>query len=496
VGAIFVSYRRSDSQGEAGRLFDDLVKHFGDNMVFMDVAGIEAGRDFRKVIEENVAGCGVLLVVMGPEWLNAKDENGVRRLDDPSDFVRLETASALRRDIPVIPVLVRGAAMPHAEQLPEDLKDLAYRNCCELTHARWKSDIQLLVDALRRLVGDSGQSEKKVAAKQSTASSQRDTPKPEVSGSAQLANATSTQIDPATMQRVGRELALHIGPIADIVVRRVAPRCSSTEDLYLKVAEEIESRQEREKFLSNRNSLSSTARSGVEGSGRTPTNTPAALASPPLSQENRLESRTIPATGKPRPNQSKYLLLGGAVVLLVLALALAAHFASSRGTGSTHAAQASHPETRVAESAPVKSDASAAVTGDSGVSTVPGGVPKDSMNSGVEDNVGSTKAALKVATPQRARVSQDVSASLLIRKVVPIYPPTAQQARVQGAVVLQAEISKDGAVEELRGISGHPLLIPAAIEAVKQWQYKPYVLNGEPVAMDTTITVDFTLKSQ
>ncbi len=123
MGAIFVSYRRSDSQGEAGRLFDDLVKHFGDNMVFMDVAGIEAGRDFRKVIEENVAGCGVLLVVMGPEWLNAKDENGVRRLDDPSDFVRLETASALRRDIPVIPVLVRGAGMPHAEHLPKDLKD-------------------------------------------------------------------------------------------------------------------------------------------------------------------------------------------------------------------------------------------------------------------------------------------------------------------------------------------------------------------------------------
>jgi hypothetical protein len=72
LGAIFVSYRRSDAQGEAGRLFDDLVKHFGDQMVFMDVAGIEAGRDFRKAIEESVAKCGVLLVVMGPEWLNAK----------------------------------------------------------------------------------------------------------------------------------------------------------------------------------------------------------------------------------------------------------------------------------------------------------------------------------------------------------------------------------------------------------------------------------------
>ena len=384
--------------------------------------------------------------------------------------------------------------MPHAEQLPEDLKELAYRNCCELTHARWKSDIQLLVDALRRTVGDSGQSEKKVATKQPTASSQRGTPKPEASGSAQLANATSARIDPATMQRVGRELALHIGPIADIVVKRVAPRCSSTEDLYLKVAEEIESRQEREKFLSNR--LSSTVRSDVEVSARTPTHASAALGSLPISQENRAESRTIPATGMPRPNQSKYLLLGGAVALLVLALVLVVHFAPSKGTESTHAAQASQQETHTAESAQVKSDTSAAVMGNSGGSSISGGVPKDSMRAGVEDNVGSTNAALKVAMPQRARVSQDVSAGLLIRKVVPVYPATAQQARVQGAVVLQAEISKDGAVEELRGISGHPLLIPAAIDAVKQWQYKPYMQNGEPVAMDTTITVDFTLKSQ
>ena len=79
---------------------------------------------------------------MGPEWLTAKDESGNRRLDDLTDFVRIETASALRRDIPVIPVLVRGAAMPRAEQLPDELKDLAYRNATELTHPRWKSDMR------------------------------------------------------------------------------------------------------------------------------------------------------------------------------------------------------------------------------------------------------------------------------------------------------------------------------------------------------------------
>ena len=172
MGGIFVSYRRSDSQGEAGRLFDDLVKHFDEHTVFMDVSAIEAGRDFRKAIEEGVTKCGVLLVVMGPEWLNAKDERGTRRLDDPADFVRIETAAALRRDIPVIPVLVRAARMPSAEHLPEDLKELAYRNCIELTHARWRSDIQLLIEALRRLLGDSVQAGTVVRANAAAASAQ------------------------------------------------------------------------------------------------------------------------------------------------------------------------------------------------------------------------------------------------------------------------------------------------------------------------------------
>ncbi len=148
--SIFISYRRNDTEGEAGRLFDDLVSEFGENSVFMDVAAIEAGRDFRKVIDESVSTCGVLLAIIGKNWVDAKDDNGRRRLDDPTDFVRLETASALRRDIPVIPILVRGSKMPRAEDLPDDLHDLAYRNCVELTHARWSSDLELLVNALRR----------------------------------------------------------------------------------------------------------------------------------------------------------------------------------------------------------------------------------------------------------------------------------------------------------------------------------------------------------
>lgn len=153
MAGIFLSYRRSDAEGQAGRLYDDLAGHFGRDAVFMDVAGIEAGRDFRKAIDQHVTSCSVLLALIGKEWAAAADSDGRRRLDDPNDFVRLEIAAALRRDIPVIPVLVRGAAMPQAAELPADCADLCYRNAVELTHARWNSDVQLLITALSRHVG-------------------------------------------------------------------------------------------------------------------------------------------------------------------------------------------------------------------------------------------------------------------------------------------------------------------------------------------------------
>jgi TIR domain len=149
--AIFISYRRDDTEGEAGRLFDDLVRSFGDDSVFMDVSDIQPGVDFRKEIDANVASCGVLLAIIGPTWTSISGENG-RRLDDPNDFVRLEIASALARNVAVIPVLVHDAKMPRPDELPEALRDLAFRNSVEVTHARWNSDVQLLTQALARYV--------------------------------------------------------------------------------------------------------------------------------------------------------------------------------------------------------------------------------------------------------------------------------------------------------------------------------------------------------
>lgn len=151
--AIFISYRRNDAEGHAGRLFKDLDERFGSDAVFMAVADIEPGRDFRRVIEQHVTSCGVLLAVVGKSWIDSKDESGRSRLDDPGDFVRLETATALKRDIPVVPVLVQGARIPKAEELPADLQDLAFRNAFELTHTRWDSDVEVLTKALRAYAG-------------------------------------------------------------------------------------------------------------------------------------------------------------------------------------------------------------------------------------------------------------------------------------------------------------------------------------------------------
>jgi protein TonB len=128
------------------------------------------------------------------------------------------------------------------------------------------------------------------------------------------------------------------------------------------------------------------------------------------------------------------------------------------------------------------------------VGGVPGGVPGGQMGGVIGGIISSTPMAVpKVATPQRVRVSQGVSSGLLVRKVQPAYPPLARQARIQGQVLLRAQISKDGSIENLQLISGHPMLAPAAIEAVKQWKYRPYLLNGEPVEVDTEVVVNFTL---
>jgi len=125
---IFISYRREDSADVTGRINDHFYRAFGEERIFTDVDNIPLGVDFREHIDREVSHCEVLIAVIGPQWATIKNEHGERRLEDPADFVRLEIESALKRDIPVIPVLVRRAVMPTEAQLPDSIKLLAFRN--------------------------------------------------------------------------------------------------------------------------------------------------------------------------------------------------------------------------------------------------------------------------------------------------------------------------------------------------------------------------------
>lgn len=147
--SIFLSYRRDDTSGYAGRLRDSLAERFGPGRVFMDLESIHAGDDFVEILKNAVSSSGVVLVLIGRRWLSAADKNGNRRLDSPQDFVRLEVETALRRGARVIPVLVQGAPMPTEEELPEPLAQLARRNALDISDARWTFDVNRLADAIK-----------------------------------------------------------------------------------------------------------------------------------------------------------------------------------------------------------------------------------------------------------------------------------------------------------------------------------------------------------
>jgi len=153
MNGIFISYRRDDSAGYAGRLYDRLAGHFGPERVFMDVEGIAPGLDFVEAIEQAVSSCQVLIVVIGDEWATIADSAGRRRLDDAHDFIRLETGTALRRKIRVVPVLVGGAVMPRVDELPDDIKALTRRQAVEVNHKQWDASTGELIRALEVILG-------------------------------------------------------------------------------------------------------------------------------------------------------------------------------------------------------------------------------------------------------------------------------------------------------------------------------------------------------
>ena len=151
-GQIFISYRREDSSAWARLLSTDLSNHFPSYQIFMDVDSVDPGEDFVRTIEETVGSCNVLIAVIGKGWVTSSDQEGQRRLDNQEDRLRIEIATALERDIRVIPVLVDGASMPTSRDLPDDLKPLVRKNALEVGHTRFKSDCARLIATLERIL--------------------------------------------------------------------------------------------------------------------------------------------------------------------------------------------------------------------------------------------------------------------------------------------------------------------------------------------------------
>jgi len=149
---VFISYRRDDAAGEAGRLADHLQRRFGADRVFLDIETIESGTDFVQMLQRSLKETAAVLVVIGRQWLGIRDAAGTRRLDDPADFVRQEVEAALGRGVPVVPVLVQGAPLPRAEDLPASLAPLVTRQTATLDHAEFHADVERLCDRLAPLI--------------------------------------------------------------------------------------------------------------------------------------------------------------------------------------------------------------------------------------------------------------------------------------------------------------------------------------------------------
>jgi len=154
MASVFLSYRRDDAAGHAGRLYDRLVARFGRESVFMDLDSIGPGVDWVDRIDQAVGASDVMLAVIGRHWLTETKPDGGRRLDDPGDVVRTEIAAALARGLTVVPVLVQGAPMPAAQDLPGDLAPLARRNAVELADAGWHADVEGLLDSISELASE------------------------------------------------------------------------------------------------------------------------------------------------------------------------------------------------------------------------------------------------------------------------------------------------------------------------------------------------------
>ncbi len=189
MAKIFISYRREDSAYVASMLSEKLTEYFGQDAVFIDVDHIPLGVDFRKKIDTAIKQCNLVLIIIGDTWLTTQSVEGHRRIDDPSDFVRIEIEAALNREIPVIPILIDDVKMPSEEELPASINALAYRNAAELRSGRdLRHHIEELIVGLREII-ETSEEAGSYAASNSIAEPVSNSPQP-----ARKVNQTAVQV--------------------------------------------------------------------------------------------------------------------------------------------------------------------------------------------------------------------------------------------------------------------------------------------------------------
>jgi hypothetical protein len=160
VSAVFISYRRSDTERISRVIGEYLESRFGDDRVFMDAFDIDLGIDFHEKLSETLAQCDVMLIVIGPDWLSCAADDGARRIDKADDYVRIEIEAALGREIPLVPVFVDGVRAVDSKDLPDELRVLAKRNGIQLRPSTFEADLETLADGLRAVIVKSEQREK------------------------------------------------------------------------------------------------------------------------------------------------------------------------------------------------------------------------------------------------------------------------------------------------------------------------------------------------
>jgi hypothetical protein len=220
MAQIFISYRRHDTAYVAATLNDKLQQHFGANSVFFDVDNIPLGVDFREHIGNAVGQCDVLLVIIGDQWLGPVNSQGKRRIDDPSDYVRIEIESALKRNIPIIPVLVEEATMPAAADLPEAIQGLSFRNAAEIRAGRdLRQHIEQLIEGLEAIFKstETGRGEKPGPAQTTTAAKEELAPAEELRPSEKPGRAKGRSSKKRAGEIRGRKTSKPSGDSSDLL---------------------------------------------------------------------------------------------------------------------------------------------------------------------------------------------------------------------------------------------------------------------------------------